>query len=179
MTSLNLSRLGRLVLLPALLFTAQAHAADAPLKVVQKYMAAWNAHNANDAALNFDYDVEYFDASVGQSQFGVVTARDNVIKFFMDAFPDLQWRMEGAPLVSKDAVAFQWVFTGTNTGIPVDCGKATGKPIAFHGVSMIRFKGGKIAYQGDYYDALTFRNQVGLPAVCPVAAAAPAAPAPQ
>nr|WP_319565992.1 ester cyclase [uncultured Rhodoferax sp.] len=177
MTSFKLSRLGRLVLLPALFLTAQAYAVEAPLKVVQKYMAAWNAHNANDAALNFDYDVEYFDASVGQSQYGVVTARDNVIKFFMDAFPDLQWKMEGAPVVSKDAVAFQWVFTGTNTGIAVDCGKATGKPIAFHGVSMIRFKAGKIAYQGDYYDALTFRNQVGLPAVCPVAA--PAVPAPQ
>ncbi|NDP38289.1 MAG: hypothetical protein GZ093_06000 [Rhodoferax sp.] len=35
-------------------------------------MAAWNAHNANEAALSFDYDVEYFDASVGQSQYGGV-----------------------------------------------------------------------------------------------------------
>jgi predicted ester cyclase len=179
MSFLNLPRLGRLVLLPVLFFAVHAHAADAPLKVVQKYMAAWNAHNANEAALSFDYDVEYFDASVGQSQYGVVPARDNVIKFFIAAFPDLQWKMEGAPLVTQDAIAFQWVFTGTNTGIPVDCDKPTGKPIAFRGVSMIRLKGGKITYQGDYYDALTFRNQVGLPAVCPVVAAAPAVPAAQ
>jgi predicted ester cyclase len=175
----NLKTMARLVLLPAAFCVTQAHATDAPLKVVQKYMAAWNAHNANEAATSFDYDVEYFDASVGQSQFGAVPARDNVIKFFIAAFPDLQWKMEGDPLVTKDAIAFQWIFTGTNTGIPVDCDKPTGKPIAFRGVSMIRLKGGKIAYQGDYYDALTFRNQVGLPAVCPVAAAAPAVPASQ
>lgn len=82
-------------------------------------------------------------------------------------------------MVTQDAIAFQWIFTGTHTGIPVDCDKPTGKPIAFRGVSMIRLRGGKIAYQGDYYDALTFRSQVGLPAVCPVAAAAPAMPAAQ
>lgn len=57
----------------------------------------------------------------------------------------------------------------------MDCDKPTGKPIAFHGVSMVRTRGGKITYQGDYYDALTFRNQLGLPAVCPPVAAAPAA----
>lgn len=179
MIFLRFPRLSRLVLVPALFVAVQACAAESPLKVIQKYMAAWNAHNANEAALSFDYDVEYFDASVGQSQYGAVPARDNVIKFFIAAFPDLQWKMEGAPLVTKDAIAFQWIFTGTNTGIPVDCDKPTGKPIAFHGVSLIRIKGGKIAYQGDYYDALTFRNQVGLPAVCPVVAPAPAVPASQ
>jgi len=133
-----------------------------PLAVVKTYMAGWNAHDPNLAAMNMDFDVEYFDATVGQSTFGVVPARDNVIKFFMQAFPDLKWTMEGEPLVGKDGVAFRWVFTGNNTGIPVEGDKPTGKPIELHGLSMIKVKGGRIVYQGDYYDALTFRKQLGL-----------------
>ena len=39
--------------------------------------------------------------------------------------------------------------------------KATGKPLSFEGVSFIRIKDGKIAYQGDYYDALGFNKQLG------------------
>ncbi len=174
----RLAQFARMAVVPALMVAASAAHAG-PQEIVKKYMAAWNAHNYNEAALSFDYDVEYFDASVGTPQFGIVTARDNVIKFFVQAFPDAKWTMEGKPLVQGDSIAFRWVFTGKNTGIPVDCPDMgpTGKAIDLHGVSMIHTKNGRITYQGDFYDALTFRNQVGLPAVCPPPAA-PAAPAP-
>lgn len=171
----TLQGLSRLVLLPLILGVGNAHAADSALKVVQKYMAAWNAHNYNEAALSLDYDVEYFDATVGASSYGIVTARDNVIKFFMMALPDLQWKMEGKPIVQGDSIAFRWVFTGTNTGIPFECEKPTGKAIELHGLSMIHTKAGRIQYQGDYYDAKTLRDQLGLAPTCPVPSPVPAA----
>ncbi|MDT8991301.1 ester cyclase [Curvibacter sp. APW13] len=170
----TIQRVAKAALLPALL-AASGLAQANPVQIVHKYMAAWNAHNYNQAALSLDYDVEYFDASVGTSQFGIMTARDNVIKFFMQALPDLKWKMEGKPIVQGDNIAFRWVFTGTNTGIPFECEKPTGKAIELHGVSMINTKGGRIVYQGDFYDAKTLRDQLGLAPTCPAPAAAPAA----
>lgn len=151
-----------LLLAATLLATGLAQAANDPLSVVRAYMAAWNAHNANLAASYLDYEVTYYDASVGTPQQGVVVARDNVIKAFINAFPDCRWTMDGKPLVDRDGVAFQWTFTGTNTGAFADGTKATGKPLVLHGLTLIRVKQGKIIYQGDYYDALGFNKQLGL-----------------
>ncbi|WP_410497800.1 ester cyclase [Chitinibacter sp. S2-10] len=133
-----------------------------PLSVVKAYMAGWNKHDANLAASYLDYEVEYYDVTVGESQIGVVPARDNVIKFFIAALPDLKWEMVDEPVVSKDGIAFRWVFTGTNTGIPFEGDKPTGNKISLNGLSLIKVKQGQIVYQGDFYDALTLKKQLGL-----------------
>ncbi|SCK12786.1 ester cyclase [Vogesella sp. LIG4] len=139
--------------------------AATPLQVVQQYMAGWNAHDANQAAMAMDPEVEYYDVTVGESQYGVVVARDNVIRFFMNSFPDLKWQMLDKPVVTKNEVVFRWRFTGTNTGPNIDSsineGKATGKPINFEGLSLVRIKNNKIVYQGDFYDALSLNKQLG------------------
>ncbi|MBU1285131.1 MAG: ester cyclase [Gammaproteobacteria bacterium] len=138
-----------------------AQAADDAKAIVDGYMAAWNAHDADKAATFLAEDAVYFDATVGTPQNGKAAARDNVIKVFVGAVPDLQWQMTSAPIVSADGIAFQWKFSGTNSGAWGAETPATGKPLSFEGVSFIRIKGGKIAYQGDYYDALGFNKQLG------------------
>ncbi|MBB2495662.1 ester cyclase [Aquipseudomonas ullengensis] len=138
-----------------------AQAADDAKAIVDGYMAAWNAHDANKAATFLAEDAVYFDATVGTPQNGKAAARDNVIKVFVGAVPDLKWEMTSAPIVSADGIAFQWKFSGNNTGAWGAETPATGKPLSFEGVSFIRIKGGKIAYQGDYYDALGFNKQLG------------------
>lgn len=147
------------------LMLSAASWAATPLQVVQQYMAGWNAHDANQAAMAMDPEVEYYDVTVGESQYGVMVARDNVIRFFMNSFPDLKWQMLDQPVVTKNEVVFRWRFTGTNTGPNIDAtvneGKATGKPISFEGLSLIRVKHGKIVYQGDFYDALSLNKQLG------------------
>ena len=138
-----------------------AQAADDAKAIVDGYMAAWNAHDADQAGEFLAEDAEYYDVTVGTAQQGRAAARDNVIKVFVGAIPDLKWQMTGAPIVSADGIAFQWVFSGTNTGAWSAETPATGKPVKFEGVSFIRIKDGKIAYQGDYYDALGFNKQLG------------------
>lgn len=149
-----------LSLLSLLCFAHLAQAADARA-IVDGYMAAWNAHDAELAATFLAEDAVYFDATVGTPQNGKAAARDNVIKVFVGAVPDLKWEMTSAPIVSADGIAFQWKFSGTNSGDWSAETKATGKPLSFEGVSFIRIKDGKIAYQGDYYDALGFNKQLG------------------
>ena len=148
-------------LLALFAFAGLAQAASDSKAVIDGYMAAWNAHDADQAATFLADDAVYFDATVGTPQNGKAAARDNVIKVFVGAVPDLKWEMTSAPIVSADGIAFQWKFSGTNSGDWSAETKATGKPLSFEGVSFIRIKDGKIAYQGDYYDALGFNKQLG------------------
>jgi steroid delta-isomerase-like uncharacterized protein len=156
----RLSRVSTFVV--ALALVAGAASAGSPVKIIDAYMAAWNAHDAAKAASFFADDGTYYDASVGTPQKGREAAQKNVIEVFMTAVPDCKWTRAGEPIVGRDGVAFEWTFTGTNTGDWSDGTKATGKPFSLKGTSFVRLKKGKIAYQGDYYDALGFFKQLGL-----------------
>ena len=137
---------------------------SAATAAVDGYMAAWNAHDATQAASFFTDSVSYFDASVGTPQVGRENAQKNVIQAFLTAVPDCQWTRDGDPVVSTsgDAVAFQWSFSGTNTGPWSDGTKATGKKFSIKGLTLIHLKDGKIASQFDSYDALGFYKQLGM-----------------
>lgn len=132
--------------------------------VVDGYLSAWNAHDAVRAAGYMTDDVVYYDATVGTPQVSRDSARANVIQAFMTAAPDLKWVRDSAapPIAGGDGVAFQWTFSGTHTGPFADGTPATGKAFTFKGATIIRLKEGKIAYQGDYYDAYGFLKQLGL-----------------
>lgn len=149
--------------LVAVLVTAGApRAAEmAPADVAKAYVAAWNEKDADKAASFFADDVEYLDVTVGAPQKGRDAARDNVIKVFLVAVPDLKWEIKGDPIASADGIAFQWTFSGTNTGAWGPDTPATNKSFSFDGVTLMRVKDGKITYQGDYYDGYGFQKQLG------------------
>ena len=139
-----------------------AFAQDTPQAVVEAYLAAWNAHDSAKAAEHFAADVVYYDSSVGKPAEGKEIAKTGVIDNFLNAVPDVAWKMKGAPVVQDDKVAFEWEFSGTNTGDWADGTKASGKKFSFTGVSVFEVKDGKITKQSDYYDALGFYKQLGL-----------------
>ncbi|HSB55970.1 MAG TPA: ester cyclase [Gemmatimonadales bacterium] len=140
----------------------EAPAVD-PVAVVDAYMAGWNAHDAAKAASQMADDVVYYDATVGVPQVSRDSAQKNVIQAFLTAAPDCSWvRDSTPPIVGHDGIAFTWTFSGTHTGPFADGTKATGKKFSFKGATVIRLKGDKIAYQGDYYDAYGFLKQLGL-----------------
>ena len=129
--------------------------------VAKSYVAAWNEKDADKAAGFFADDVEYLDVTVGEPQKGRDAARDNVIKVFIGAVPDVKWEIKGEPISSADGVAFQWTFSGTNTGAWGPDTPATNKSFSIDGVTLMRVKDGKITYQGDYYDGYGFQKQLG------------------
>ena len=134
-----------------------------PIAVVDQYMAGWNAHDAARAAASFTDDVTYYDASVGVPQVSRDSALKNVIQAFLTAAPDCSWIRDSAPpIVGPNGIAFQWTFSGTHTGPFADGTKPTGKKFSFRGATLIRLRGDKIAYQGDFYDAYGFLKQLGL-----------------
>jgi steroid delta-isomerase-like uncharacterized protein len=141
---------------------APSVAAESADAVVKAYVAAWNAHDSAKAAGYFADKVVYYDASVGKPIEGKDAAKTGVIDNFLNAVPDAKWEMKGEPVVQGDRVAFEWEFSGTNTGAWADGTKGTGKHFAFTGASVFAVKDGKIATQSDYYDALGFYKQLGL-----------------
>jgi steroid delta-isomerase-like uncharacterized protein len=158
----SLVRFARFLTIPLFVaLAAPAFAGDA-VDVVKGYLAAWNAHDSAAAAAFFADDVSYLDASVGTPVVGRDAAKTQVIDAFLNAAPDAVWAPKGDFVVSGDSVAFEWTFSGTNTGAWADGTAATGKSFSFSGVTMIHVSGDKIGYQADYYDALGFYKQLGL-----------------
>jgi steroid delta-isomerase-like uncharacterized protein len=137
-------------------------AADGADAVVQAYLAAWNAHDSAKAAGFFADNVVYYDASMGKPVEGRDAAKTGVIDNFLTAVPDAVWTMKGDAVVQGDRVAFEWKFSGTNTGAWGDGTAATGKKFSITGASVFQIKDGKIATQSDYYDALGLYKQLGL-----------------
>lgn len=63
--------------------TSAASAAESPVQIVKSYMAAWNHHNAQQAADYFSPEGVYYDASVGTPVTGKSAAEQQVIAPFI------------------------------------------------------------------------------------------------
>ena len=130
-------------------------------RVLNDWLSAWNGHDTRQAASLLAEDVEYFDAGFAGIQHGREAALDKGMGTFLRGVPDLQIELRGEPIVSADAVAWEWTFTGTNTGtwggIP-----ATNQRIQLKGFSLMRLRGGKIVQLSSYYDTGTLNRQLGL-----------------
>ena len=133
----------------------------ANIALVKEYVAAWNARDVAKAGSYFADDVVYYDASVGTPLAGKAEATKGVVESFVNAVPDLKWEIQGEPFAAGDKVAFEWVFSGTNTGAWGDGAEPSGKPFSFSGASVMEVKDGHITKQSDYYDALGFFKQLG------------------
>lgn len=132
-----------------------------PRQVLDAWLAAWNAHDMQAAETLLAEDVEYFDGGFSGIQRGRAAAIEQGVSVFMRGVPDLHWALRGEPIVGADSIAWEWTFTGTNTGtwggIP-----ATRQSIQLKGVSVMRVRGGKIAQVSTYYDTGTLNRQLGL-----------------
>jgi steroid delta-isomerase-like uncharacterized protein len=148
--------------LTGLMLVPEALADEAAnVDVVKSYLAAWNAHDIDNAVGYFAEDVVYYDASVGEPVEGKAAATTDVVASFINAVPDLKWEMLGDAIAQGDMVAFQWRFTGTNTGAWADGTEPANKPFTLLGASVFSLKDGLIKTQSDYYDALGFYQQLG------------------
>jgi steroid delta-isomerase-like uncharacterized protein len=73
---------------------------------------------------------------------------------FLSAFPDLRLSVEGT-VAEGDQVVVRWAATGTHAGDALGF-PATGRPVAFRGMTWIRFRDGKMVEGQDSW------NQAGL-----------------
>jgi steroid delta-isomerase-like uncharacterized protein len=81
-------------------------------------------------------------------------------EMFLKAFPDMKMNVEEI-IAEKDIVAARVSGTGTHKGEFMGA-PATGKRVSFHGIDMIRFKGGKVVEVWHYGDDATLMAQLGV-----------------
>ena len=134
--------------------------AKAAEDLIEKHLAAFNAHDRDGAAAPLSKDVVYFDATLGDAQNGREAATDNIIGVYLRAMPDLEWELRSEPIATADGVAYEWTLTGTNTGTWMGI-PATNQRVNLKGMSFVRIKNGEIIYKADYYDAATLNKQLG------------------
>jgi steroid delta-isomerase-like uncharacterized protein len=141
--------------------TAPVVAKGAPRAMLDAWLAAWNSHDPQRAAELLAEDVEYFDAGFSGIQHGRDAAMEKGFSVFLRGVPDLHWELRGEPIAGVDSIAWEWTFTGTNTGtwggVP-----ATRQQIQLKGVSLMRLRGGRIVAIASYYDSGTLNRQLGL-----------------
>ena len=128
--------------------------------MLDAYLLAINAHDPDRAGAILDEHIHYFDAFSGQIQSNRADAVKNVLAMYQNAVPDGHWEIRSEPATSNGAIAYEWTFTGTNTGSWGGIG-ASHQKISLKGVSFVRVANGKIVYKADYFDTATLSKQLG------------------
>lgn len=130
----------------------------------ERYLAAWNALDADAVAANVTEDVIWHDPALAEPAHG----REGVADFVRQSargFPDMSFAERGDPALAEGGrVAYMpWLMTATNTG-PIDPpGLApTGNRIEVRGIDVWQFRGGLIWRYEASYDFADVGRQLGL-----------------
>ncbi|MCU0492817.1 MAG: ester cyclase [Chloroflexaceae bacterium] len=127
-------------------------------RIVQQLLDAWNAHDGERAASFYTDDYEGIDVGQATPQRGA-SERIRILNSYVRAFPDLHFT--GDVLVEGQRAVLVWVMRGTHQGhfmhIP-----PTGQPVEVKGVSVLTFRGDKIARGLNVWDTAGFLRTVGL-----------------
>ncbi len=122
-------------------------------RVVERYLAALNAHDADAAAQCVSPGfVNEHTAALGTS----VTGRDeyrNRLREFLQRFSDLRYEVE------------EWIVDGERAAVPyrMTCAVRDDRgvhPVSIRGVFRFRVADGEIAHRVDYWDSMEFRRQL-------------------
>jgi steroid delta-isomerase-like uncharacterized protein len=123
--------------------------------LAQRWVDAWNAHDADAVAVLFTRDALYEDVAFGSVNHGPDEIRA-FAQFFFAAVPDLRVTLVASSLEDGRGT-IEWVFSGTDRGV-----YGTGKTFAVRGVAVLETRGGKISRNSDYEDLATILRQLGL-----------------
>jgi steroid delta-isomerase-like uncharacterized protein len=130
----------------------------------QRYLAAWNDHDAAAMAPLVTEDVVWYDPALPAPARGPAAVQE-FMRAGWRAFPDLSFREPERPhfSVAGDQVAWAWHMSGTFRG-PLDPpGFApTGRRMEVDGVDLWELRDGRIAHYRALYDLNDMARQLGL-----------------
>jgi steroid delta-isomerase-like uncharacterized protein len=140
---------------------AQATSAAVP-PIVERWAAAWNAHDPAAMAVLFTDDGLYEDLAFGAS----FTGKDGVAEWVTTTtsfIPDARVDSLAAYRVGDRATA-EWVFTGSVSDPAAPDDPAARRPFAVRVASLFELEGDLIRRVTDYYNPTAIDAQVGQPA---------------
>ena len=154
--SLMIAAIVAVVVLPSVAAPPKIKAADhAESGVAEKWIAAWNSHDAEKLLPLFTADVFYEDVAFGEANHGSAELRKFAASYF-EAVPDLKIELQRSSIHDGHGT-IEWTLSGTDKGM-----YKTGKKFSVRGVSVIEVREGKIFRNLDFYDSATIMRQLGL-----------------
>lgn len=137
--------------------------ADALEQLIDRYDAAWNAHDV-EAILALHAEDSVFEnhttgeRSVGKDEIG------RAIAGIFTVFPDLEFELRSRYL-REDLVVQEWTARGTHRGKLARSGievEPTGRTVEYRGIDVIPVRDGLVARKDVYSDGVTLLRQLGL-----------------
>ncbi|HUO74944.1 MAG TPA: ester cyclase [Solirubrobacteraceae bacterium] len=132
-------------------------------ELVEKYVAAWNAHDGEQVLSLLTDDVIYDDASWPTQMRGRAEVRA-FLEATWRAVPDLSFELDETVLdPSGIRSAWYWRGTGSNTGRWDPPGlDPTGRRVQFHGAEFAEQRDGKFCRVRVVYDVTELLRQAGV-----------------
>jgi len=128
-------------------------------KMMKDYIAAWNSHDVNKILSFFTDDCVYEDAALGVVNHGKKELRA-FAKFIFTDMPDFKLEIKSA-FSAGDWAVDEAVMTGTFAHSSIPGMQATGKRFSVRAASIRELRKGKISRNTDYWDRVTYMQQVG------------------
>jgi steroid delta-isomerase-like uncharacterized protein len=128
-------------------------------KVVKDYYIAWNSYDVEKIISFFTDDCVYESLASGLVNRGKKQLGDYTKATFSWS-PDLKFEMKSF-FGTDNWIGTEWLMTGTHVGDLTGI-RATNKRFSIRGTSVIELRKGKISRNSDYWNIMTFLQQVGL-----------------
>jgi steroid delta-isomerase-like uncharacterized protein len=125
----------------------------------QQIFDMFNSHDPAAAAAHFAEDAELRDTALAQPVVGQRAIAAVYARHFA-AFPDASVRVERM-IAEGNTVVVEWTLAGTHRGKMLGI-PATGKPICFKGISMLRYRGNLAVTDTRMWDLAGLLRQIGL-----------------
>lgn len=137
---------------------------DENLRVIEQYAPAYNARDFEALAQLFEESAVFY----APGRLEPLKGRDRIRNAFaatLSIFPDTHYMLEGS-FGQGEWVCAQFVWTGTHMGpVPGPGGQtipATNRSVRLPFVIIAKFDRGRIAEVREYYDRLSFMQQIGV-----------------
>jgi steroid delta-isomerase-like uncharacterized protein len=130
----------------------------------ERFLAAWNSHEADRVLALMTEDVEYRDDAWPKTMRGHADVRE-FLDAIWTAFPDMTFELIGGPYVipGQPRSAVYWRSRGTHTG-PMDPPglAATGRRWEGEGMNVEEYRDGRVSRLRICFDMLEASRQLGL-----------------
>jgi len=131
-------------------------------EVIERYVAALNAHDSEQAASLYTEDAVVTQAVQTGNTF---TGREEIAGWVGDnlaGLPDLEVTV-GTVVQDGDRIAWEWTYSGSYTGQFPGAPEGEGQQVVLQGISVMEISDdGLIARETLYYDNLSFLMQIGV-----------------
>jgi steroid delta-isomerase-like uncharacterized protein len=133
---------------------------------IERYNAAWNAHDV-DTILGMHAEDSVFenhttgDVNVGRAEIA------EAIRAVFTVFPDFELELR-RQYVRDGLVVQEWTARGTHLGKMSRAGlevEPTGRPVEYRGIDIIPIENGLVARKDVYSDGVTLLRQLGLTSI--------------